>query len=76
MIGRFVKQEQIGIVKHSSRQLKFHLPSSGEPANGISLTFVIETDLNELIADLGPWDTIQLGICRDTDQRGDQIWER
>lgn len=62
MIGRLVKQEQVCIVKHSSRELELHLPSTRQSPNGIRLALVIEADFDELVADFGPGHVLQSRI--------------
>lgn len=62
MIGRFIKQEQVRIVKHSSRELKLHLPSTGQSPNDIRLARVIKTNLDKLITDFRPGHVLQSRI--------------
>lgn len=48
-----IEQKQIGIVQHSSSELKLHLPASRETSDNLILAFIIESDLTQLFADLG-----------------------
>ena len=51
-VAHLIKKQQISVVEHSPRQLELHLPSTGEAANNLCLTVIIETNLDKLVPDL------------------------
>ena len=44
MVSRLIEKEDVSLEKHSTGKCELHLPTTGEAANGLSLTLIRETD--------------------------------
>ena len=62
IIAHLVQKKQVGVVEHSSGELKLHLPTAGESADHLGLPPIIKANFGQLVANLGPPDVLQLRI--------------
>jgi hypothetical protein len=64
-----IKKQKIGIVKHRSCKLQFHLPTSRQPTDNFRLPIVIKANLQKLFSDFRSRNTSQGFIWRSLKHR-------
>jgi hypothetical protein len=72
--SHFVKEQQIGIVKHRTCKLKLHLPPTREPTHCFALTGIVESNLEQLVPDFRSRNTDQSLVCQEYEGITTQLW--
>jgi hypothetical protein len=52
MVSRLIEKEDVSLEEHSAGKREFHLPTTGEAANGLALALIGETDGSKSLNDL------------------------
>ena len=72
--SHFVKEQQIGIVKHSTCKLKLHLPPARKPTHRFALTGIVESNLEQLVPNFRSRNTDQSIVCQEYEGTTTQLW--